>query len=100
MVFLNQNQISSHGYPGVNKEGKPSGNGSGFGKWPPRDCLPRRDLQPGSGFCAMGWEEGAHPQKGLLGLDIRPQGQERDVCYEGPSLLLTPFQSSRIFSWA
>lgn len=97
IVVLNQNQMNSHGYTGVSEEGRPSGSGSGFGKWPPRDCLPRWDLQPGSGFCAKSWEEEAHPQRGLLCLDICPQGQERDMCYEGPPLLLTPFHSSRIF---
>lgn len=89
--------MSSHGYPGVNEEGRPSRNESGLGKWPPRDCLPRWDPWPGSSFRAMGWEEGAHLQRGPLGLDICPQDQQGDVCYEGPPLLLTPFHFFRFF---
>lgn len=59
--------------------------------------LPRWDPRPGSSFCAMGWAEGAHLQRGPLGLDICPQGQQGDVCYEGLPLLLTPSHFFRFF---
>ena len=49
--------MRSHDYAGGSEADRPSGNGSGVGKWPSRNYLPRWALGPGSDLCALGWEE-------------------------------------------
>lgn len=79
-------------YPGGNEAGRPIGNRSAFGQWPPRHCLGLS-----SGLCALDWEEGVHPQRGLVGLDVSPQWQVGELCHEGlPLLLALPTFPSRI----
>lgn len=51
--------MRSRDYARGSEAGRPSGNGSGVGKWPPRNYLPSWSLGPGSGLCALGWEEGS-----------------------------------------